>query len=416
MSARLLRFLLLIVLILPAARVDGAGDPNFVDVLYLCRASTWNAERRDLILSSDPSINVLGVETVGAFAIWQGQINPASVNRRLRIYMPRTYQQLIGERDLVVLHDAPHSHPEQPEVRLDPRWLHWWVDAVNEEGMGLSMWGGDASWGGQGEQVNPSWGETVLEPILPFECLPAYSPSVPRPMQPDFVDPEHPLARLPWDGSPPIMVLNNVALKPGAQLIARARSASQAYPWMAWWTQGEGKVLGEAQVFSSLGGGARMREEWDWWQDFVIYLTYLAADKPIPADIIRAHRIREEINTHIAQASLMVSLLEFVERFGISTVDLYSELDDINVLKMQAEEHYRQDDYDSAAEVFEEINSAWSELNMKAIRVKENALIWVYIIEWLIVTSAAIISGTVVWTLMIRRKMYKEIATTRISA
>jgi hypothetical protein len=416
MSSRLLRFLLPIILVVPAAAVLGAGDPDLVDVLYLCRASTWNAERRDLILAADPSINVLGVETVGAFAIWQGEINPASVNRRLRIYMPRSYQQLIEERDLVVLHDAPHSHPQQPEVRLDPKWLHWWSEAVIEEGMSLSMWGGDASWGGQGEQVNPSWGETVLEPILPFECLPAYSPSTPKPMQPDFVDPAHPLARLPWDRSPPIMVLNNVALKQGAQLIARARSRGEAYQWMALWIQGEGKVLGETQVFSSLGAGARMREDWDWWQDFVIYLTYLAADKAIPADIIQAHRIREEINTHIAQASLMVSLLEFVERFGISTVDLYSDLDDINLLKMRAEEHYRQEDYDGAAEVFEEINSAWGELNVKAIRVKENALIWVYMIEWLVVTSAAIISGTVVWTLMIRRRMYREIGTTRIAA
>ena len=33
-----------------------------IDVLYLCRASTWSAERRDLILSADPSISVLGVD------------------------------------------------------------------------------------------------------------------------------------------------------------------------------------------------------------------------------------------------------------------------------------------------------------------------------------------------------------------
>jgi uncharacterized membrane protein len=403
--------ILLFLIFLPGGL--SAGAPDTIDVLYLCRASTWSAERRDLILSADPSISVLGVETVGAFAIWQGTIDPASVNRRLRIYMPRSYKQLLEERDLVILHDAPHSHPEQPEVRLDLRWLNWWVRAVKEEGMSLSMWGGDASWGGQGEQNNPSWGETIIESILPFECLPAYNPSIPKPLRPDFTDPDHPLATLPWDSSPPMMVLNNVAIKPGAELVAQAVLGRENYPWLAWWIQEKGRVVGETQVFSSIGGGARMRQEWDWWQDFIIYLAYFGAGKSIPEDIYRAHRIREEILTHISKASLMVSLLEFIEKFGISTVELYAEMDSITDLKEQAEGFYRQDDYDGAADLFEEINAAWNELNVKAISVKENALVWVYLIEWLVVTSVAILSGGLIWTLMVRRRFYREIATTR---
>ena len=384
-----------------------------IDVLYLCRASTWSAERRDLILSADPSISVLGVETVGAFAIWQGTIDPASVNRRLRIYMPRSYEQMVEERDLVILHDAPHSHPEQPEVRLDPRWLSWWVRAVKEGSISLSMWGGDASWGGQGEQNNPSWGETVLEPILPFECLPAYNPSIPKPLKPDFTDPGHPLAALPWDSSPPIMVLNKVATKPGAELVARAAMGRENYPWLAWWPQERGRVVGETQVFSSIGGGARMRQEWDWWQDFVIYLAYFGVGKPIPEDIYKAHRIREEINTYISKASLMVSLFEFIEKFGISTVELYAEMESIHQLEQRAEELFRRDDYDGAADIFEEVNAAWGELNLRAMATKENALVWVYLIEWLTITSVSILSGTIIWTLMVRRKLYRDIGSTR---
>jgi uncharacterized membrane protein len=400
-----------VLLLLPLA--FPAGDPDIIDVLYLCRASTWEAERRDLTMSADPSISVLGVETVGAFAIWQGTVDPAATNRRLRIYMPRTYGQLIEERDLVVVHDAPHSHPLQPEVRLDDDWLQWWVRAVNEEGMGLTMWGGDASWGGRGEQDNPSWGETVVGPILPFDSLPAYCPGAPRPMVPDFVQADHPLAGLPWETSPPMMVLNNVALKQGATLVASARTGRDRFPWLAYWYQGEGKVLGETQVFSSLGGGARMRMEWDWWQDFIIYLAYLCVDKPIPDDIFRAHRIREEINTYISKASLMVSLFEFIENFGISTVGLYQEMEEINSLEQEAEDYYRRDDYDKAAEIFDEVNAAWGDLNTRAMEVKEDALVWVYLIEWLVVTGVSVIAGTLIWTLMVRRRLYREVSTTR---
>jgi hypothetical protein len=156
-----------------------------------------------------------------------------------------------------------------------------------------------------------------------------------------------------------------------------------------------------------------MRKEWDWWQDFVIYLAYFGAGKPIPQDIYKAHRIREEINTYISKASLMVSLFEFIERFGISTVGLYAEMESIHLLEQRAEELFRRDDYDGAADIFEEVNTAWGELNMRAIAVKENALVWVYLIEWLTVTSVSILSGALVWTLMVRRRLYRDIKTTR---
>jgi hypothetical protein len=253
----------------------------------------------------------------------------------------------------------------------------------------------------------------VVGPVLPFDCLRAYCPGAPRPMIPDFVQTDHPLSRLPWDTSPPMMVLNNVALKQGATLVASATTGRDRFPWLAYWYQGEGKVVGETQVFSSLGGGARMRMEWDWWQDFIIYLAYLCVDKPIPEDIFRAHRIREEINTYISKASLMVSLFEFIENFGISTVGLYQEMEEIHSLEKEAEEYYRRDDYDKAAEIFDEVNAQWGQLNTRAMEVKDDALVWVYLIEWLVVTGVSVIAGTLIWTLMVRRRLYREVSTTR---
>ena len=78
-----------------------------------------------------------------------------------------------------------------------------------------------------------------------------------------------------------------------------------------------------------------------------------------------------------------------------------------------AEEHYRNDDYDSASDLFEQVHSAWMELNAKAIEVKRNALLWVYIIEWFTVTAAAMIAGSFLWLVMVKRKLYREVATTR---
>jgi hypothetical protein len=64
--------------------------------------------------------------------------------------------------------------------------------------------------------------------------------------------------------------------------------------------------------------------------------------------------------------------------------------------------------------VFEEIHLLWNELNGKAIEVKEHALLWVYLIEWLSVTSVALIAGSFLWMVMIRRRLYREVGTTSI--
>lgn len=156
-----------------------------------------------------------------------------------------------------------------------------------------------------------------------------------------------------------------------------------------------------------------MRLEWDWWQDFIIYLTYFGVRKAIPEDIYRAHRIRQEINTHVARASLMVSLFEFIERFGVSTAGLYLELDAVNTLEKEAEECYRRDDYDGAARIFEEVHAAWSDLEAKAMEVKDSALLWVYLIEWLVVMGVAIASAAGLWGLMVRRRLFREVRITK---
>jgi hypothetical protein len=254
-----------------------------------------------------------------------------------------------------------------------------------------------------------------MDQILPFESLGSYNPTYAAYHKPRFVVEDHPLARLPWSSAGPVELLNKVLPKQGATLVAEAYMGDTVYPWIAWWRSEKGKVVGEAQVFGSHGTTNRMLEDWKWYQDYLIYLVYFNADKPIPEDIYRAHRIREEINTHIDKASLLVSLLEFVEKFGASTVTLYEELNAINAVEQEAERFYREDDYDSASEVFERVHASWMELNARAIEVKKNALLWVYVIEYSAVTGTSMVTGTVLWYLMVRRRLYREMGTTRMA-
>jgi len=53
------------------------------------------------------------------------------------------------------------------------------------------------------------------------------------------------------------------------------------------------------------------------------------------------------------------------------------------------------------------------EVEQLAVRAKNTALAWVYIIEWVSVTAASLFSAAILWTLMVRRTMYRETAMTR---
>ena len=69
------------------------------------------------------------------------------------------------------------------------------VRGIREDGFSLIMMGGDACWGGgqEGAAFYKSWGETILDEVLPFESLGGTNPSVAAFNAPKFLDPEHPL-------------------------------------------------------------------------------------------------------------------------------------------------------------------------------------------------------------------------------
>jgi hypothetical protein len=49
----------------------------------------------------------------------------------------------------------------------------------------------------------------------------------------------------------------------------------------------------------------------------------------------------------------------------------------------------------------------------KAAELKDSALFQVYLIEWLAVTGISLLSGSLLYSLMVRRRAYREIRSTR---
>jgi hypothetical protein len=54
-------------------------------------------------------------------------------------------------------------------------------------------------------------------------------------------------------------------------------------------------------------------------------------------------------------------------------------------------------------------------LRIDALVLKDRALFWIYVIEWLSVSGTFLLAGFVLWTLMVRRRLYRQVASTRFA-
>jgi len=60
-------------------------------------------------------------------------------------------------------------------------------------------------------------------------------------------------------------------------------------------------------------------------------------------------------------------------------------------------------------QAFEELKKVSDE----SVVMKEKALFWIYMVEWFTVMGTSVLTGFVLWTLMVRRRLYREVKVTR---
>jgi len=86
----------------------------------------------------------------------------------------------------------------------------------------------------------------------------------------------------------------------------------------------------------------------------------------------------------------------------------------VSELREEGNELYLDQSYQGALDSVRESMEKLKSIEELAIEIKNQALMWVYITEWLAVTGTGLLCGFVIWTLMIRRGLYREIETTRL--
>lgn len=336
----------------------------------------------------------------------------SDVHRMVRIYMPRTHEALVSNYDVIVLSDA--------NVLVVGPHIAKLAQGVSEGGLGLFMGGGWESFGGT---FGPPWGETLLGQLLPTRDI---IMSMVESVQKVVVDrPEHELIRsLPWNWRDPDLAApikwhhNPVALKPGADLLAHVLTgAGQENPLMVTWRLGDGArvfaITSEIHRFFWQGG--QWGNAWTYGIDLGCNLMIYLDDRPVPQDVDLARAVRSKMFEVATRRSLLMALLDFCESFGANTQRMVAGFDEMDEAIAQALPEYLDLRFEAMLETYDDVDAMLAEAEQEAVKLKNRTLLWVHVIEWLAVTGTAMVAGFVVWSLMVRRRLYQEVRTTRFA-
>ena len=345
-------------------------------------------------LKADPLIDATPVDG-NAYGI-----APALVKRALRIYLPRSLEELDSSYDVVGLDDATWAN-------FESRTLAWIRDGVLERGLGLFMGGGFESFGGM--SGFPSWGITPVGEVLPVIPTGGY----PNGVRIRITDPDDPLLRsLPFEtfgDKYNFFDANTASDRPGANVIARIVKSDD--PAWAWWDVGNGRTY--ASCTPLRGGGVGPFSQWPHYGDFVSNMVYFTAGIGLPDDMELVHIAREMMRKVVDEKAYVISILDFVERFGASSKEAFERVAEAEEKRIQAVGMFREF---RTADAITGLNDALATLDSAydlAMEARDRAMLWIFLTQWLVVTSTGLVCGFLLWTVMIKRRLYREVGSTR---
>jgi hypothetical protein len=287
----------------------------------------------------------------------------------------------------------------------------WFSDGVVEDGMGLLMTGGRESFGAYFGM--PDWTPTSVGGILPVA-------STKQEKGPDgkvaVLRPENVfIASLPWEsigGAGYFYGCNPVQERQGAESLAQlVPHSGESNPLLVWWDIEEGRTFAMTSDWTPAGANDFLT--WEYYPDYAVNLALFIASAEIPADPIIVHRIRKTLETYRLKRDFVLAMIEFIAKFGANPSKVEEMLSRANQGLRTVDEKYVAHDFEESLLVAEGLVEDLDQASEIAFKLKNQALLWVYVVEWSVTTATSMIAGVVIWALMVKRKLYREVASTR---
>ncbi len=208
------------------------------------------------------------------------------------------------------------------------------------------------------------------------------------------------------------------------QLNPRIGSTVWAYvepfetPFFVSWTVGD-KGSRTSNVASELDEpwwGSAYRDvssENPWGGDLFLNIVYWSVGKEPVTDVFLVHTVRRAIEDYLVLRSVTLALVDFIDAFGANVRSLEDELAEVTEGRSVARQMYYEQRYDEALDYVQGLYETMKKVESRAMELKDRSFMWIYLSEWLAVTGTLFVSGFLAWTLMVRRRLYRDISVTR---
>ncbi len=395
--------LLTILICLPSSIGQPKVDPRtgMIRVLYMGDA-LMEAGFVTPIIAQDPMIKLSPVPVEFVTGEYDSITQAA---RTLRVYFPRVESQVTEGYDVVIIADA-----REP---FFPHKIQNWVRAgVLEYSLGFLMAGGPQSFGGYEPWGHPSWEGSPIDDILPVNCLRdwKHEDKVYRLVVPEEHE-DHPLVRnIPWRYLP-LFCRNRVQERQGSVVVGRSDNYPPNSPILVYSEMGEG--MSEAFVFDWGGNGPKEFHRSEYAPIILSNMIYWIARVEIPEDMGMLLSLRTRLTKYFSMRRYVLSVIDFAEKFGANMNKANQALTESGEDRDAIIDLYVNGEYETSLSTLDAALEKLDEVTTLAMDAKDQALLWVYIIEWFTVTGTAMSTGVIVWTLMVKRAAYREVGVTR---
>jgi len=148
--------------------------------------------------------------------------------------------------------------------------------------------------------------------------------------------------------------------------------------------------------------------------DYVYNCIFCIASLPYPEDFELVHTVRMLLLSYQDRIKITLSVVDFADMMGANTEKIEEDIDALEARYRDTSLIYFQGDYEKAKDELTDLMKAFSAIEVDLMRAKDRALAWIYAVEWCSVFGVSLLCGSVLWSLMVRKRLYREVGTTRL--
>ncbi len=318
--------------------------------------------------------------------------------RFARIYVPRT-QDRLNDYDVTMFEDFTYKV-------LPLNVLDMFQSSISE-GMGIALIE-FVNWGGTNDIFE--WMKLSFYDVFPAEPVMNKFDAQQGRTYYRVVNKYGPL-QLPGVESAPLNSGSHGDLiaKPGST--TEAVWSGRGTPCMVTSTYGKGHTLQLGHGWDNIPYEARLY--YAYLPDFIFNQVLCIADLPYPQDMDLVHTVRKLFIDYEDRKSVTLGFLGFVEEFAINPYRIERRLASVEASRKEAAGDYLAGNYDEARDILRSLLDEFAGIDQDLIRAKDRAFLWIYLVEWASVLGTSMVCAYALWFLMIRRRLYREVESTR---